>query len=51
MQVIESKQDAIEYLQAGKKAGDILQRLEQLSQLLGDTDAEEGEEEENDDDE
>jgi hypothetical protein len=49
MQVIESKQDAIEYLQAGKKAGDILQRLDQLSQLLGDTDAE-GEEEENDED-
>lgn len=35
MEVIETKQDAIKYMQGGKTAEDILTRLEQLSSLLG----------------
>jgi hypothetical protein len=46
MEVIETKEDAIKYIQGGKNAGDILTRLEQLSTLLG---SEEEENEEVDD--
>jgi hypothetical protein len=40
MQVIETKDDAVKYLQEGKKASDILLRLDQLSVLLGSPDSE-----------
>jgi hypothetical protein len=32
---VESKQDAIEYLQSGKNASEILERLEQLAIITG----------------
>lgn len=44
---IETTKDAVEYLQGGEKAGDILERLEQLSSILTNSDSPQDEEEDN----